>query len=89
MTQPLYPREKPPGTHWIEDWVDTRVGVNDMEKWKFLTLPGLELQPVGREALPSRYVRIMYKSYPRNRPWRPIELWDVKDPTLSRQSAHS
>jgi hypothetical protein len=27
--------------------------------------------------------------YPRNRPWRPIELWDVKDPTLSRQSAHS
>jgi hypothetical protein len=29
------------------------------------------------------------KSYPRNRPWRPIGLWDVKDPTLSRQSAHS
>jgi hypothetical protein len=27
-------------------------------------------------------------SYPRNRPWRPIGLWDVKDPTLSRQSAH-
>jgi hypothetical protein len=23
-----------------------------------------------------------------NRPWRPIGLWDVKDPTLSRQSAH-
>jgi hypothetical protein len=28
------------------------------------------------------------KSYPRNRPWRPVGLWDVKDPTLSRQSAH-
>jgi hypothetical protein len=27
-------------------------------------------------------------SYPCNRPWRPIGLWDVKDPTLSRQSAH-
>jgi hypothetical protein len=26
-------------------------------------------------------------SYPRNRPWRSIGLWDVKDPTLSRQSA--
>jgi hypothetical protein len=25
----------------------------------------------------------------RNRPWKPIGLWDVKDPTLSRQSAHS
>jgi hypothetical protein len=22
-------------------------------------------------------------------PWRPIGMWDVKDPTLSRQSAHS
>jgi hypothetical protein len=24
-----------------------------------------------------------------NRPWRPIGFWDVKDPTLSRQLAHS
>jgi hypothetical protein len=22
------------------------------------------------------------RSYPRNRPWRPMGLWDVKDPTL-------
>jgi hypothetical protein len=29
------------------------------------------------------------KSYRRNRPWRPIGLWDVKDPTLSRLSAQS
>jgi hypothetical protein len=28
------------------------------------------------------------ESYPRNRQWRPIGLWDVKDPTLSRQSSH-
>jgi hypothetical protein len=27
------------------------------------------------------------KIYPRNRPWRPTELWDVKDATLSRKSA--
>jgi hypothetical protein len=26
--------------------------------------------------------------YPRNRPWRPIGLWDVEAPTFSRQSAH-
>jgi hypothetical protein len=26
---------------------------------------------------------------PFNRPWRPIGLCDVKDPTLRRQSAHS
>jgi hypothetical protein len=29
------------------------------------------------------------ESYPRNRPWRLRGLWDVKDPTLSRHSAHS
>jgi hypothetical protein len=29
------------------------------------------------------------KSYPCNRPWRTIGLWDVKNSTLSRQSAHS
>jgi hypothetical protein len=28
------------------------------------------------------------KSYPCNRPWRPIGLWDVEDPTFSRQSVH-
>jgi hypothetical protein len=28
------------------------------------------------------------KNYPRNRLWRPMGLWDAKDPTLSRQSAH-
>jgi hypothetical protein len=29
------------------------------------------------------------QSYRCNRPCRPVGLWDVKDPTLSRQSAHS
>jgi hypothetical protein len=33
------------------------------------------------------YIRQRY-SYPFNVPWRPIGLWDVKDPTFSRQSAH-
>jgi hypothetical protein len=30
----------------------------------------------------------IHKSYTCNRPWRPIGLWDVKAPTISRQSAH-
>jgi hypothetical protein len=33
-------------------------------------------------------VLFVQKSYLCNRPWRPIGLWDVEDPTLSRQSAH-
>jgi hypothetical protein len=44
------PGEKSP-THWIGCWVDPRAG---LEKRKFLTLPGLELQPVA-----SRYTRLL------------------------------
>jgi hypothetical protein len=32
-----------PNTHWIGGWVDPRAGLDDLEKRKFLTLPGLEL----------------------------------------------
>jgi hypothetical protein len=38
-----------PGIHLIGDWVDPRPGLDEMEK-KFLTLPGLELRPLGRPA---------------------------------------
>jgi hypothetical protein len=44
------PGERAPGTHWIGGWAGLRAGVDDLEKRKFLTLPGLELQPVA-----SRY----------------------------------
>jgi hypothetical protein len=37
------PAETAPGTHWIGVWVDPRTGLDDLEKRKFLTLPGLEL----------------------------------------------
>jgi hypothetical protein len=49
---PLYP-PPPPGAHWIGGWVDLRAGLDDLEKGIFLTLPGLELRPLGRPA--SRY----------------------------------
>jgi hypothetical protein len=35
----------------------------------------------------SVYVISVKRSYPCNRPWRPIGMWDVEDSTLSRQSA--
>jgi hypothetical protein len=43
--------ERHPSTHWIGGWVDPRAGLEDVEKRKFLTLPGLELKPLGRPAL--------------------------------------
>jgi hypothetical protein len=42
--------ERGPGTHWIGGRVDHRAGLGYLEKRKFSTLPGLELQPVA-----SRY----------------------------------
>jgi hypothetical protein len=47
---PLYPRERAPGIHFIRGWVNPRSGLDHMEKWKFLTLPEIELPPPGRPA---------------------------------------
>jgi hypothetical protein len=39
------PGERAPCTHWIKGWVNPRTGLDNVEKKKFLTLPGL--QPVA------------------------------------------
>jgi hypothetical protein len=36
------PRERIFDTHWTGGWVDPRADLDDLEKRKFLTLPGLE-----------------------------------------------
>jgi hypothetical protein len=41
-----HPGRFTPGTHWV----DSRVGLDDVEKRKFFTLPGLELRLRGRAA---------------------------------------
>jgi hypothetical protein len=41
--------------------MDPRAGLDDMEKRKFLTIPGLELRPLGR---PSRSQSLYRLSYP-------------------------
>jgi hypothetical protein len=51
----LPPEEIAPGTHWIGGWVGHRAGLDDVEKRKFCTLPGLELRPLGLQAVASRY----------------------------------
>jgi hypothetical protein len=54
------PGERDPGTHWIGGWVDPRAGLEDVEKRKFLTIPGLELQPFGRPASSQSLYRLRY-----------------------------
>jgi hypothetical protein len=57
---PLYPEERAPGTHWIGGWVDPRAGLDSAEKRKFLTLPGLELRPLGRPVRSQSLYRLRY-----------------------------
>jgi hypothetical protein len=58
--RPLYPRGKNPGTHWIGGWVGPRVGLDDMQKRKFLTVTGLELQLLGRPSGSQSLYRLRY-----------------------------
>jgi hypothetical protein len=55
-----WPRERAPGTHCIGGWVNTRAGLDDMENWKFLPPPGLELRPLGRSARSQSLYRLSY-----------------------------
>jgi hypothetical protein len=49
-------RERAPGTHFIGGWVDPRAGLDDIEKWTFFTLPGLELPlPLVVQPVAGRY----------------------------------
>jgi hypothetical protein len=40
--------------------MDPRAGPDDVEKRKFLTLPGLELRPLGRPARSQSLYRLRY-----------------------------
>jgi hypothetical protein len=44
------PEEKAPSTYWIGGWVGPRAGMDDLEKRKFLTVPGLEIRNLVRPA---------------------------------------
>jgi hypothetical protein len=48
------------GTHWIGGWVGPRAGLDDVEKRKFLTLPGRELRPLGCSARSQSLYRLNY-----------------------------
>jgi hypothetical protein len=48
-----------PGTHWIEGRVGPRAGLDNMEK-KILTLPRLELRPLGRPSRRQSLYRLRY-----------------------------
>jgi hypothetical protein len=54
------PKGRAHGTHWIGSWVDPRAGLDDVEKKNFLTLPRLELRPLGCPARNQSPCRLRY-----------------------------
>jgi hypothetical protein len=54
------PGKRAAGTHWLRGWVDPRAGLNDLEKRKFITLPGLELRPLDSSARSQSQYRLRY-----------------------------
>jgi hypothetical protein len=55
------PKERAPGTHWIGGWAGLRAGLDNVEKKKFLNLPGLEHPPLGRPAHRLSLYRLYYQ----------------------------
>jgi hypothetical protein len=44
---PFTPRERAPSTLWLGGWVGPRACLENVVEWKFLTLLGLEHQPLS------------------------------------------
>jgi hypothetical protein len=55
----LYPRGKSP-RYPMERRLDPSAGLDDVERRKLLTLPGLELRPLGRPARNQSVYRLRY-----------------------------
>jgi hypothetical protein len=58
--RPLYRQGKSPRTHWIGGWIGFIAGLDDVEKRKFLALPGLKLRPIDRPARSKSLYRLSY-----------------------------
>jgi hypothetical protein len=54
------PGERVPVNHWVGGWVDSRAGLDDLEKRKFFTLPGLKLQPSSQSLYRLSYPGIVH-----------------------------
>jgi hypothetical protein len=59
-----------PDTHRIGGWAGPRAGLDDVEKIKFLILPGLELRSFGRPARNQSLYRLRYPGYKEEEKYR-------------------
>jgi hypothetical protein len=54
----LLPGKCPPVPLWIGGWLDPRVSLDDVEKRKFVTPPGLEFRPLGHQTRSQSLYRL-------------------------------
>jgi hypothetical protein len=54
------PRERAPGAHCIGSWVNSRAGVDDVERRQILPVWRLELRSLGRPARSQSLYRLSY-----------------------------
>jgi hypothetical protein len=56
------PVERAIGTHCVGGWLDPRAGLDGVEMRQFLTVPGLEIRPLGHPARSQSLYRLSYPS---------------------------
>jgi hypothetical protein len=59
----VLPPGKEPRYPWIGCWVGPRVGLDDIEKRKFLILLGLEKRPLNRPAFSQWLIKYVFKQF--------------------------
>jgi hypothetical protein len=76
--------------HWFsEDWYRTVAGLGDDRKESCYRSRRIYRTFISWSCLLKALCNLKddWKSYPRNRPWRPIGFWDVKDPVKDVKEA--
>jgi hypothetical protein len=63
--------------------VGPRAGLDDVENRKFLTLPGLELRPLGHPARSQSLYRLRYPGWILRRNWKNGIKMDLKSSVSS------
>jgi hypothetical protein len=64
--------ERAPSTHWKGGWVGPRTSLDDVEKRKFLTLPGLELRPLQCPACSKSLYQLQFQWFHKSLSFRPV-----------------
>jgi hypothetical protein len=75
------PEETAPGTHSIGGWVGPRAVLDNVEKRKFVSLPGLKLRPLGHPARSQSLYQLHY-AIPLKNNSQDINVLDYHSPSI-------